>query len=95
MLGPALAHCAAIRYTPTPGGPAVSCARDALDPETNAVALPAGALAWLDAAANRSFDDAVRVGLARDALSALKACALDLARKAADTPLKTLDSGLL
>jgi DNA repair protein RecO (recombination protein O) len=70
------------------------CARCAAS-ENDAVALPAGALAWLEAAAARSFGDAVRVGLGRDALSALKACALDLARKAADAPLRTLDSGLL
>jgi len=70
------------------------CARCA-GSEAGAVALPAGALAWLEAAAARTFGEAVRVGLGRDALSALKACAFDLARKAAGTPLRTLDSGLL
>jgi hypothetical protein len=42
-----------------------------------------------------SFDDAVRVGLGKEALAGLKAYALDLARKAVDSPLRTLDSGFV
>ncbi len=59
------------------------------------VELPAGAFAWLEAASGASFGDAVRVGLGKEALAGLKACALDLARKAVDSPLRTLDSGIV
>jgi hypothetical protein len=57
--------------------------------------LPAGAFAWLEAASGATFGDAVRVGLGREALAALKACVLDLARKAVESPLRTLDSGIV
>jgi len=70
------------------------CARCA-GREPDAIPLPPGAVAWLGAAARRPFADAVRVGLADEAARALKACALDLAEKAAETPLRTLKSGLV
>jgi DNA repair protein RecO len=70
------------------------CARCA-GSEPEAMAVPAGALAWLEAAAGKPFEAAARVGLGDEAAQALKALALDLARRAADSPLKTLNSGLL
>jgi len=70
------------------------CARCA-NLEPDAIAVPQGALAWLESAGRKSFGEAVRVGLGDEASAALKACALDLCRKAADTPLRTLNSGLL
>mgnify|MGYP000872890061 CR=1 FL=1 len=70
------------------------CARCA-GAEPDAVPVPRGALSWLDAARGKPFSAAVRVGLGDEASSALKAVALDLARKAADAPLRTLNSGLL
>jgi DNA repair protein RecO (recombination protein O) len=57
--------------------------------------VPPGAFAWLEAAAGVSFGDAVRVGLGKEALAGLKAFALDLARKAVESPLRTLDSGFV
>ncbi len=66
-----------------------------LGPDLDAVTLPEGAATWLRAASQRSFGDAVRVGLGREALSALRASALDMAKKAAGTPLRSLDSGIL
>lgn len=70
------------------------CTRCA-EPGQDAVLVPPGALAWLDAAGRKPFVEAVRVGLGDEASAAFKAFALDLARKAADAPLKTLNSGLL
>jgi len=64
-------------------------------PDLDLVQLPEGVLAWLRVASQRSFGDAIRVGLGREALAALKAYSLDMAKKAADAPLRTLDSGLL
>jgi len=79
-------------YSRLTGG--FACGRcAAAEPES--VALPPGALAWLDAAGRKGFGDAVRVGLGDEAAAALKAVALDLARKAADAPLRTLNSGLM
>jgi len=57
--------------------------------------IPAGAFVWLEAAGRASFGEAVRIGLGREAIAGLKACALDLARKAVDLPLRTLDSGFV
>ncbi|TFG84411.1 MAG: hypothetical protein E4H20_03250 [Spirochaetales bacterium] len=59
------------------------------------VAIPPGALAWLAATLSQPFGTAMRSGLSDGALSAIKACALDLAGKAAHGRLKTLDSGLV
>lgn len=66
-----------------------------LEPGQDAILVPPGVLVWLDAAGRKPFVEAVRVGLGNEASAAFKAFALDLARKAADTPLKTLNSGLL
>jgi len=66
-----------------------------LEPGQDAILVPPGVLVWLDAAGGKPFVEAVRVGLGNEATAAFKAFALDLARKAADTPLKTLNSGLL
>jgi len=66
-----------------------------MEPGQDAILVPPGALAWLDAADRKPFLEAARVGLGDEATAAFKAFALDLARKAADTPLKTLNSGLL
>ncbi len=68
-----------------------SCARS--DPDS--VDVPAGAMAWLDAASRLPFDRAVGIGLGDESLSALKSCVLDMARRSVDTPLRTLKSGLL
>jgi len=68
-----------------------SCARS----DSDALDVPAGALAWLDAASRLPFDRAVGIGLGDESLLALKSCVLDLARRAVDTPLRTLKSGLL
>jgi DNA repair protein RecO (recombination protein O) len=78
-------------YSRRSGG--FACAHCA-EAEPEAIRLPPGALAWLDSAGRRPFEEAVRVGLGDEAARALKACALDLARKAADAPLRTLNSGL-
>ena len=74
------------------------CAQaDAFDPRDRdgQFEVPAGAFAWLEAAGKVSFGDAVRIGLGKEALAGLKACALDLARKAVDSPLRTLESGFV
>ncbi|MBU0928346.1 MAG: DNA repair protein RecO C-terminal domain-containing protein [Spirochaetes bacterium] len=76
------------------GSGGFACARCA-EADHDAVPVPQGAIAWLEAAGRRPFIEAVRVGLADEARHALKAMALDLAAKAANSPLKTLNSGLL
>lgn len=68
------------------------CARCA---ETDMMLVPQGVMAWLESARRRAFCQAVRIGLASEASAALRAIAIDLARKAADVPLRTLDSGLM
>lgn len=61
----------------------------------DSVDVPPGALAWLAASRGRPLAEAARAGLAAESAAALKAVALDMARKAAGSPLKTLESGLL
>lgn len=68
------------------------CARCA---GTDTMPVPPGTLAWLESAERKGYGEAVRVGLGREATAALKAIAIDLARKVADVPLRTLDSGLI
>ncbi|MDX9898068.1 MAG: DNA repair protein RecO [Spirochaetia bacterium] len=63
--------------------------------ETDMMPVPPEAIVWLESAGRKSFGEAVIVGLAYEASAALKAIAIDLARKAADVPLRTLDSGLI
>jgi DNA repair protein RecO (recombination protein O) len=63
--------------------------------EPGLIPLPAGALAWLAAAEGMDFGQAVRTGLAAEAQAALKASLFDLLRKSAESPLRTLESGLL
>ncbi|GAB1456159.1 hypothetical protein MASR2M48_14670 [Spirochaetota bacterium] len=46
--------------------------------------VPPEAIVWLESAGRKSFGEAVIVGLAYEASAALKAIAIDLARKAAD-----------
>lgn len=70
------------------------CARCAAS-EPGGIPVPRGVLAWLDAVRGKPFSAALRVGLGGEASGALKALALDLARKAADTTLRTLNTGLL
>jgi DNA repair protein RecO (recombination protein O) len=69
--------------------PACACAGQGL------IELPRGALVWLIRTGSMDFGQAARVGLAADALSALKACLFDLLRKTAESPLRTLESGLV
>jgi DNA repair protein RecO (recombination protein O) len=63
--------------------------------ESGLITLPAGALAWLAATADMEFGQAVRTGLGAEAQTALKASLFDLLRKSAESPLRTLESGLL
>ncbi|MBN2875339.1 MAG: DNA repair protein RecO C-terminal domain-containing protein, partial [Spirochaetales bacterium] len=88
----AIRHDALHYYSRRSGG--FVCER-CVSAEPDALCVPAGAFSWLNAASNRSFAEAARVGLARDALGALKAYALDAARRAADAPLWTLNTGML
>lgn len=62
--------------------------------ESGLIPLPAGALAWLAAAEGMDFGQAVRTGLGAEAQIALKASMFDLLRKSAESPLRTLESGL-
>lgn len=59
------------------------------------IKLLPGAIAWLNAAAKNSFKDACNIGLEEEASKSLKIFALDLAKKAAVSPIKTLESGLI
>jgi hypothetical protein len=63
--------------------------------EAGLIALPVGALAWLAATASMDFGQAVRTGLGAEAQIALKASLFDLLRKSAESPLRTLESGLM
>jgi len=63
--------------------------------EPGDLAVPPGALAWLAASRARSLAEASRVGLAAESAAVLKAAALDMARRAAGSPLRTLEAGLL
>jgi recombinational DNA repair protein (RecF pathway) len=63
--------------------------------DSGLIVLPAGALAWLAATAGMDFGQAVRTGLGAEAQTALKASLFDLLRKSAESPLRTLESGLL
>ncbi len=59
------------------------------------IELLPGALAWLAAVRNKSFSDACKVGLGNMAGRCLKTMAMDMARKAVGSPIKSLESGLL
>lgn len=63
--------------------------------ESGLILLPAGALAWLAATEGMEFGQAVKTGLGAEALAALRASLFDLLRKSAESPLRTLESGLL
>jgi DNA repair protein RecO (recombination protein O) len=63
--------------------------------ESGLIPLPTGALAWLAATEGMEFGQAVRTGLGAEAQAALKASVFDLLRKSAESPLRTLESGLL
>jgi DNA repair protein RecO (recombination protein O) len=63
--------------------------------EPGLIPLPAGALTWLAATEGMDFGQAVRTGLGAEAQAALKASLFDLLRKSAESPLRTLESGLL
>lgn len=63
--------------------------------DSGLIPLPAGALAWLAATECMDFRQAMRTGLGAEAQSALKASMFDLLRKSAESPLRTLESGLL
>lgn len=63
--------------------------------EAGLITLPLGALAWLAATEGMEFGRAARTGLGAEAQSALKASMFDLLRKSAESPLRTLESGLL
>lgn len=75
-----------------------SCSGSAVRPgfrDAGLIALPPGALAWLAGTVEMDFRQAVRTGLGVEAQAALKACLFDLLRRSAETPLRTLESGLL
>jgi recombinational DNA repair protein (RecF pathway) len=63
--------------------------------DSGLIPLPAGSLAWLAATEGMDFMQAVRTGLGAEAQAALKASLFDLLRKSAESPLRTLESGLL
>ena len=63
--------------------------------EAGLIPLPAGALAWLAVTEGMDFGRAARTGLGAEAQTALKASIFDLLRKSAESPLRTLESGLL
>jgi len=63
--------------------------------EDGAMGLPAGAVRWMRSTQGMPFGKAVRVGLARESLAALKACAFDLLAKAAHAPLRTIETGMV
>lgn len=63
--------------------------------EAGLIILPAGALAWLAATGGMEFRQAARTGLGAEAQAALKASLFDLLRKSAESPLRTLESGLM
>ncbi|HAP43093.1 MAG: DNA repair protein RecO [Spirochaetes bacterium GWD1_61_31] len=63
------------------------CARCA---EGEAIALPAGAIAWLQRSLEHDFDGALGLGLARESAQAMRACLVDWLAKATGGPLQSL-----
>ncbi|MBL8966707.1 MAG: DNA repair protein RecO C-terminal domain-containing protein [Spirochaetaceae bacterium] len=57
------------------------------------VSISAGAARWLDRAESLPFAEALKVSLDAPSLAGLKRLAFDLARRAAETPLATLNAG--
>ncbi len=67
------------------------CPRCARDAEDEGLGLSAGAARWLSRAAEQPFAEALRLGLDSSSLKGLKALAVDLARRAAEAPLSSLN----
>ncbi len=73
----------------TGGGQAAECPGE----RGGLVSISAGAARWLDRAESLPFAEALKVSLDAPSLAGLKRLAFDLARRAAETPLATLNAG--
>lgn len=109
-LGPDTASCAscgadleprtAQTYSPQASGflcPACARAESSRElgwHESGDLGISAGARRWLDRAAELPFSEALRAGLDASSLDGLKSMMFHLAKKAAEGPLATLQSGV-